>query len=117
VGVGHGAPVRKSDVATIGILQQRTIDHANVLTEQLQTALNSRVIIEQAKGMLAAYNGILTPAEAFTALRGYAAPTTTDSPTSPGRSSMAPPTSTRSSHPALPDAMVTAGHRDNADRP
>lgn len=61
-----------ADVATIGILQQRTIDHAVVLTEQLQTALNSRVIIEQAKGMLAAHSGTLTPAEAFTALRGYA---------------------------------------------
>lgn len=61
-----------ADVATIGILQQRTIDHAGVLTEQLQTALNSRVIIEQAKGMLAAHSGTLTPEEAFTALRGYA---------------------------------------------
>ncbi len=61
-----------ADVATIGILQQRSIDHAVVLTEQLQTALNSRVIIEQAKGMLAAHSGTLTPEEAFTALRGYA---------------------------------------------
>ncbi|MBB4912907.1 GAF and ANTAR domain-containing protein [Actinophytocola algeriensis] len=61
-----------ADVATIGILQQRTIDHATIVTEQLQTALNSRVIIEQAKGMLAAHSGTLTPEEAFTALRGYA---------------------------------------------
>lgn len=61
-----------ADVATIGILQQRTIDHAGVLTEQLQSALNSRVIIEQAKGMLAAHSGTLTPEEAFAALRGYA---------------------------------------------
>lgn len=61
-----------ADVATIGILQQRSIDHAGILTEQLQTALNSRVIIEQAKGMLAAHSGTLTPEEAFTALRGYA---------------------------------------------
>jgi transcriptional regulator with GAF, ATPase, and Fis domain len=61
-----------ADVATIGILQQRTLDHATIVTEQLQTALNSRVIIEQAKGMLAAHSGILTPEEAFTALRGYA---------------------------------------------
>jgi hypothetical protein len=61
-----------ADVATIGILQHRTIDHANILTEQLQTALNSRVIIEQAKGMLAAHSGTLTPEDAFTALRGYA---------------------------------------------
>ncbi|MGB3438610.1 MAG: GAF and ANTAR domain-containing protein [Actinophytocola sp.] len=61
-----------ADVATIGILQQRSIDHSAVVTEQLQTALNSRVIIEQAKGMLAAHSGTLTPDEAFSALRGYA---------------------------------------------
>jgi transcriptional regulator with GAF, ATPase, and Fis domain len=61
-----------ADVATIGILQQRTIDHSAVLTEQLQTALTSRVIIEQAKGMLAAHSGTLTPDEAFSVLRGYA---------------------------------------------
>jgi transcriptional regulator with GAF, ATPase, and Fis domain len=61
-----------ADVATIGILQQRTLDHSAILTEQLQTALNSRVIIEQAKGMLAAHSGTLTPDQAFTALRSYA---------------------------------------------
>jgi transcriptional regulator with GAF, ATPase, and Fis domain len=61
-----------ADVATIGILQQRTIDHSAVVTEQLQSALNSRIIIEQAKGMLAAQSGTLTPDQAFTALRGYA---------------------------------------------
>ncbi len=62
-----------ADVATIGILQQRNIDNTTVITEQLQTALNTRVIIEQAKGMLAAHSGgTLTPDEAFTVLRGYA---------------------------------------------
>lgn len=61
-----------ADVATIGILQQRSIDHAEILTEQLQTAFNTRVIIEQAKGMLAAHSQTLTPEQAFTALRGYA---------------------------------------------
>lgn len=61
-----------ADVATIGILQQRSIDHAEIATEQLQTALNSRVIIEQAKGMLAAHSGTLTPEQSFTSLRGYA---------------------------------------------
>jgi transcriptional regulator with GAF, ATPase, and Fis domain len=42
-----------ADVATIGILQARAIRHRDILAEQLQTALNSRVIIEQAKGVIA----------------------------------------------------------------
>lgn len=61
-----------ADVATIGILQQRSIKHSQQLTEQLQTALNTRVIIEQAKGMLAASRPDTSPAQAFAALRGFA---------------------------------------------
>lgn len=61
-----------ADVATIGILQQRSIDQSEILTEQLQTALTTRVVIEQAKGILAAHSGTLTPEGAFTALRSYA---------------------------------------------
>lgn len=60
-----------ADVATIGLLQERAIRQSQILTEQLQSALNSRVVIEQAKGVLAERHGSSMD-EAFTALRRHA---------------------------------------------
>ena len=57
-----------ADVATIGLLQQRAIHRSGVLNEQLQAALNSRVLIEQAKGILAERLQ-LEVADAFAILR------------------------------------------------
>jgi hypothetical protein len=59
-----------ADVATIGLLQERVGRQKDVLAEQLQMALNSRVLIEQAKGVLAERSRI-TPAEAFVVMRSY----------------------------------------------
>lgn len=60
-----------ADTATIGILQERAIRRSEVFTEQLQTALNNRVTIEQAKGVLA-HAGDVDMDQAFQTLRRHA---------------------------------------------
>jgi GAF domain-containing protein len=60
-----------ADVATIGLLHERNLREQTVLSEQLQTALHSRVLIEQAKGVLAARADITVP-QAFTRMRTHA---------------------------------------------
>ncbi len=60
-----------ADVATIALLQQRSIRDHSILAEQLQVALNTRILIEQAKGVLAERSG-LHPADTLHYLRSYA---------------------------------------------
>lgn len=60
-----------ADVATIAILQHRAATEAKLLNEQLSEALNTRIVIEQAKGMIAQRRSVDMEA-AFTALRDHA---------------------------------------------
>jgi GAF domain-containing protein len=59
------------DVATISLIQARVVRQREDLIEQLQTALNSRIVLEQAKGFVAERLGVDVGA-AFGLLRGYA---------------------------------------------
>jgi GAF domain-containing protein len=74
------SPIREADVivargfadlAALSILQHRASADAQRLNEQLSAALTSRVVIEQAKGVISERAGI-DLAEAFARLRGYA---------------------------------------------
>ncbi len=78
--MGEAGPLATADVAlaqafahaaTIALLQDRAADDANRLTTQLQGALDSRITIEQAKGVIAERAGVGVD-EAFRRLRSYA---------------------------------------------
>jgi GAF domain-containing protein len=60
-----------ADIATIGILQERTIHDSRAFSGQLEVALDSRVAIEQAKGIVAERNHVAVD-EAFQQIRRYA---------------------------------------------
>ena len=83
--VDRGACRALADVATIALLQERALREARLISEQLQRALNSRVIIEQAKGVLAGQAG-LDMDTAFRVLRDYARSTTSCWPMWPATS-------------------------------
>jgi GAF domain-containing protein len=60
-----------ADLATLSIIQHRTAAESQRLNEQLSAALTSRVVIEQAKGVIAERAGV-DLAEAFSRLRSHA---------------------------------------------
>ena len=60
-----------ADLATIGNLARRGLEQADLVATPLQKTLNSRIAIEQAKGVLAERHGISVD-EAFTALPRHA---------------------------------------------
>jgi hypothetical protein len=60
-----------ADIATISILQDRRVRDQSTVTSQLQHALHSRVVIEQAKGVIAERAGV-DMSTAFERLRGQA---------------------------------------------
>ncbi|MFI5664702.1 ANTAR domain-containing protein [Streptomyces sp. NPDC051684] len=60
-----------ADVATIIVLQQRSLEQVHLEKSQVERALTSRIVIEQAKGVLAERWGTSVD-EAFEAFRRYA---------------------------------------------
>ncbi|MFJ4932751.1 GAF domain-containing protein [Streptomyces pseudovenezuelae] len=86
-----------ADVATIAILQQRTLERSHLENSQLESALTSRILIEQVKGVLAErWNTSVD--DAFEAFRSYARAVTFACPSWRNRSSPAASTARPSRH-------------------
>ena len=60
-----------ADVASVALVAERAVEDHNLVVDQLQTALDRRVLLEQAKGLLAE-RGDITMDQAFGHLRQYA---------------------------------------------
>lgn len=60
-----------ADVASVALVQDRAVADRTLVNEQLQRALNSRVILEQAKGVIA-QSGTLDMSDSFAMLRRFA---------------------------------------------
>jgi len=60
-----------ADTAATSVWQRWLLERREIEVAQLQEALDSRVLIEQAKGMIAERTG-LAPDDAFDVIRGYA---------------------------------------------
>jgi GAF domain-containing protein len=60
-----------ADATTIGIMHERVVREARMRAEQLQRALDGRVVIEQAKGIIAERLAV-SPSEAFERIRSHA---------------------------------------------
>ncbi len=60
-----------ADLAAISVVQHRAAAEAQRINEQLSRALSSRILIEQAKGVISARAGV-DLADAFTRLRNFA---------------------------------------------
>ena len=103
-----------ADAATISLLQNRALRDARLLSEQLQHALTSRVVIEQAKGVLCE-RWQTSMDQAFARLRGYARATNQNA--QPGRSGRHDRAArARSScRTRRPDAIPAARRRDQRD--
>ena len=65
-----GVAQAMADIATIGILQERVIRDRSVYSSQLEIALESRIAIEQAKGIVAEHDSVSVDL-AFTRIRTY----------------------------------------------